>query len=137
MSWTPKSSIVVPIDFSELSGQALETARELTDDVTKIHVVHVLHGMSMGEPGVYWEAFDKQVRADGVVQAFRMRYGSSPLEKSDFQVRLGDPGHEIAEFAQQVNADLIVMPSHGRGGVSRLLLGSVAERVRDSRIAQC
>jgi nucleotide-binding universal stress UspA family protein len=41
----------------------------------------------------------------------------------------------IADLAKELNANLIVMPSHGRSGVSRLLLGSVAERVL--RLANC
>ena len=44
-------------------------------------------------------------------------------------VREGDPGLMIADYAADVQADLIVMPSHGYHGVKRLLLGSVAERV--------
>ena len=44
-------------------------------------------------------------------------------------IREGDPGLMIADYADEVHADLIVMPSHGYHGVKRLLLGSVAERV--------
>ena len=48
---------------------------------------------------------------------------------------LGDPGHQIAEFAKEAGAGLIVMPSHGRTGLTHLLIGSVAERV--VRFAHC
>jgi nucleotide-binding universal stress UspA family protein len=44
-------------------------------------------------------------------------------------IREGDPGLIIADYADEVHADLIVIPSHGYHGVQRLLLGSVAERV--------
>ncbi|MEZ6094353.1 MAG: universal stress protein [Pirellulaceae bacterium] len=47
----------------------------------------------------------------------------------------GDPGSEITRFAKENDAGLIVISSHGRTGVSRLLLGSVAERV--VRLAPC
>ena len=43
--------------------------------------------------------------------------------------------HEIADFAQEKKAELIVLPSHGRTGLTRLLLGSVAEKV--VRLAHC
>jgi nucleotide-binding universal stress UspA family protein len=46
-----------------------------------------------------------------------------------------NPGTEIAEYADEIGADLIVIPSHGYHGVKRLLLGSVAERV--IRAAHC
>jgi nucleotide-binding universal stress UspA family protein len=50
-------------------------------------------------------------------------------------VLFGDPGHEIADYSQREQADLIVLPSHGRTGISRMLIGSVAERV--VRLAHC
>jgi nucleotide-binding universal stress UspA family protein len=50
-------------------------------------------------------------------------------------VRFGDPGREIAAHAEELHAELIVMPSHGRTGLSRLFIGSVAERV--VRLAHC
>jgi nucleotide-binding universal stress UspA family protein len=48
---------------------------------------------------------------------------------------IGDLAREIADFAQSCHADLIVLPSHGRTGISRLLIGFVAERV--VRRARC
>jgi nucleotide-binding universal stress UspA family protein len=51
------------------------------------------------------------------------------------QVLIGPTARTIVESAQNVNADLIVMGTHGRGGLSHLLLGSVAERV--VRTAEC
>jgi nucleotide-binding universal stress UspA family protein len=50
-------------------------------------------------------------------------------------VAFGDPGQRITAYAEEVGADVIVMPSHGRTGLKRLLLGSVAERVL--RLAHC
>ena len=46
-----------------------------------------------------------------------------------FDVRFGSPGSEVPRYADEVNAGLIVVPSHGYGGVKRFLLGSVAERI--------
>ena len=51
------------------------------------------------------------------------------------EVRLGDPSTEIVDFAKDIAADLIVLPSHGRKGISRFLIGSVAERV--VRLSPC
>ena len=50
-------------------------------------------------------------------------------------VEFGDPGNQIVDFAERISAELIVIPSHGRTGIERLLLGSVAERV--ARLAPC
>ena len=50
-------------------------------------------------------------------------------------VLFGNPGLEIADYAKNIQADLIVIPSHGYHGVKRFVLGSVAERV--IRHAEC
>jgi nucleotide-binding universal stress UspA family protein len=135
VSWLPKKSVVVPYDFSEYSAQALETARELAHDTSRLHVIHVLPMISATDPGMIWEPVDNEAQKRNVEKAFRDAFASSPLGKVDFHVYFGDPGFEIASFAEKLSADLIVMPSHGRRGITRLLLGSVAERVL--RLAQC
>jgi len=135
MSWLPKKSVVVPFDFSEYSAKALETAREFVDDLSHLHVIHVLPLITATEPGMMWDTIDNEARQRDVEKAFRNGFAASPFHKSDFHVHFGDPGREIAAFAEQVQADLVVMPSHGRTGFSRVLLGSVAERVL--RLAQC
>jgi nucleotide-binding universal stress UspA family protein len=135
MSWLPKKSVVIPYDFSEYSARALETAREFVDDVAHLHVIHVLPMISTTDPGMIWEPVDAEAQKRSVEKAFREGLATSPFGKSKFHVYFGDPGFEIVSFAEKVNADLIVMPSHGRRGIGRLLLGSVAERVL--RLAQC
>jgi nucleotide-binding universal stress UspA family protein len=62
------------------------------------------------------------------------------LEKSGHaacqaQVRAGKPAETITEFAREHDCELIVIPSHGRTGMERFFLGSVAERV--VRLAPC
>jgi nucleotide-binding universal stress UspA family protein len=135
MSFLPKKSVVVPYDFSEYSAKALEIAREFVDDIAHLHVIHVLPMISATDPGMIWEPVDNEAQKRSVEKAFREGFASSPFHKSDFHVYFGDPGFEIASFAEKLNADLIVMPSHGRRGLGRLFLGSVAERVL--RLAQC
>ena len=135
MSWFPKNCIVVPYDFSEQSGQALQVARDLVTDLTQIHVIHVLPVVTVAEPGMVWDVVDNQARMKDAERAFRDGFAPSPFQKADFTVVFGDPGREIVAFAERQKADLIVMPSHGRSGVSRLLIGSVAERV--VRLAHC
>ncbi len=135
MAWLPKKSVVVPFDFSQQSARALESAEELVDDVSHLHVLHVLPKIPVAEPGVVWTSIDNEARSRHAEMAFREGFAASPFCKADFHVRIGDPGSEIAKFAEQLQAELIVMPSHGRGGIPRLLIGSVAERVL--RLAHC
>ena len=135
MSWLPKTCVIVPFDFSEQSAQALETARDFVDDPTHLHVIHVLAIITISEPGIIWDAIDNEARLRDVKKSFREEFSASPFHNVDFNVRFGDPGREIAAFAEQCKADLIVMPSHGRSGLGRLLIGSVAERA--VRLAHC
>jgi nucleotide-binding universal stress UspA family protein len=135
VTWLPKKSVVVPFDFSEQSAKALETAREFVADLTHMHVIHVLPVVTVSEPGMVWDVIDNGARIRHAEQVFRNRFAATPFGKSEFHVYFGDPGREIAAFAERLKADLIVMPSHGRGGLARLLIGSVAERV--VRLAHC
>ena len=135
MSWLPKNCVVVPFDFSAESANAIITAQAFVEDIRNLHVVHILPQMLLSEPGIYWGAMDDDKRRQHAVIAFRNRPAEGTLRDIDFTVRIGDAGREIVSFAEQIKADLIVMPSHGRTGFNRLVLGSVAERV--VRLARC
>ncbi|HXY36504.1 MAG TPA: universal stress protein [Planctomycetaceae bacterium] len=135
MSWVTKKCVVVPFDFSDESVKALEAAPEFVDDLKNIHVIHVLFTIIAGEPGMSFEALDNEARRRDVHRAFRERFKGTRFADLDFCVRFGDAGHEIASYAEQLGAEFIVMPSHGRTGLTRLLLGSVAEKV--VRLAPC
>ncbi len=63
MSWLPRKTIVVPIDFSDDSFVALDTAQELVDNPEHLHVIHVLPIITPNDPGVIWEMIDDQNRA--------------------------------------------------------------------------
>jgi nucleotide-binding universal stress UspA family protein len=74
-------------------------------------------------------------RKKSLEHAFHERYSDPKYRDVRFEVLFGDPGHEIAQFAKDRGAGMIVMSSHGRTGLAHLLIGSVAERV--VRLAQC
>ncbi len=135
MSWLPRQTVVVPVDFSDDSFAALATAAELADDPEHIHVVHVLPVLEANDPGVIWHMIDDQRRTQHAAEALSKELADRGHRQPQVVVRFGDPGHEIAEYAQQVEAGLIVVASHGKSGLSRLLIGSVADRV--VRLAHC
>jgi nucleotide-binding universal stress UspA family protein len=129
MSWQPKQAVVVPIDFSAASKHALATALELVDDPAQVHVIHVLFPLDAMSPGVVWGDVTDDARTAAVRKQFDAFLADAGVSGVTIVTRMGDPGLEIAEYAAEVEADLIVIPSHGYHGVKRLLLGSVAERV--------
>ncbi len=134
MSWLPKSSVVVPVDFSDESLAAVSVALEMVDSAANVHVIHVLPALSAMDPGVVWDTVDDASRQDHAEDALRAKLSGGQKEV-DVAIAIGDPGHEITNYASEVNAELLVLPSHGRTGMKRLLIGSVAERVM--RLAHC
>ncbi len=135
MSWIPKKSVVVPFDFSEQSVPAVETALEIADSPSSVHVIHVLPMLEPTEPGVIWSSIDNSGRIHHAEDAIKKQLAADKYQGLNVDVEIGDPGHEVADFAKKVTAELIVLPSHGRTGITRLLIGSVAERI--VRMAHC
>jgi len=96
----------------------------------------VLPIMEVADPGVIWETIDDDSRREHAEAALQREVRSQDLnEQVHVTIRFGDPGHEIAAYAEEIDAGLIVVSSHGRTGLRHLLLGSVADRV--VRLAKC
>lgn len=130
MSWTPRKKVVVPIDFSESSPEAVEVARGMVADPADLHVVHVLAPLQHLSPMGEWGPLDNDPSWDAVTRKHLADWLAERNYTDVTQVVLiGDPGLEVADYAKEHAADLIVIPSHGYHGVKRLVLGSVAERV--------
>ena len=129
-------NVVVPFDFSDLSVRTLKKSLEMVGDETLLRVIHVVEHPSTFDYGVSWESMSDETFEARVNEAFVRRlkqFGDFP--KLDLTIVVGNPGPQIAAFAQDVGAELIVMASKGRSGFERFLLGSVAEKVL--RMAAC
>lgn len=145
--------IVVGVDYSTASDLALEKAFELAAarPRVEVHVVNVvqLYGTQAlidypADPSGFAsvplsDATAKIGRyAEQRWQAFRLKRGESEEGRPTRVVshlRLEAPAHELAQIASDLEADLIVVGTQGRRGISRLLIGSVAEAV--VRLAPC
>lgn len=128
--------VVVPWDFSDHSRSALRRALELVSEPGQIQVVYVMHAPVTADPGVYWEVASREAMHQQASEAFQKELGSHPeFAGVQFISLIGDPGSQIAEHAAKTGAELIVISSHGRTGLTRWMLGSVAERV--VRLARC
>ena len=129
MSWLPKKSVVVPVDFSGESRQAIEAALEMVDLPEHVHAVHVMFPLDIVAPGVVWggvEEADREKATRKHAQEFLEKHNMTGVT---ILTRVGDPGTEIADYAESIDADLVIIPSHGYHGFKRALLGSVTERV--------
>ena len=133
----PNSIVVVPWDFSEHAQEALDKAIELTQDAGQIRVVHVARIPMLVGPGMLASSTDEEALKKNSEQRFRESVANNPLCEGISYTTLVDDeqGRTICDFASEHSADLIVISSHGRTGIARLAIGSVAERV--VRYAPC
>jgi nucleotide-binding universal stress UspA family protein len=117
--------ILVPIDFSEASGRALEFARVLADTWgASLHLLHVI-GYPVVTPGtVRQERLDSSRRLDALLDATdrSARHATTSCE-------VGTPAAEIVRYATNHAIDLVVMGTHRHGPTFRMATGSIAERV--------
>jgi nucleotide-binding universal stress UspA family protein len=125
------ANILVPTDFSASSEQALDYASDLADKLgAKIHLLSVVGIPSYGVPelgvGLTATMMDDMVMD---TQTALDQLARDRTSVAQTLVRAGDPRDVILQTAEELHADLIVMGTHGRRGISRALLGSVAEMI--------
>ena len=127
---TEPSRILVPVDFSESSLDALQHAlafaRQNDARLTLLHVIEPFHASlfidTTGTQHAMREA--SHLRLTKLWEATRKAW-----PRTGHELREGDPVTTITALAKRMNADLIVMGTQGRTGLQRGLIGSVAERV--------
>ena len=136
VTMTPFQTVVVATDFSETAEDALSAALEIVGKArVRLELVNVvldpLHQPWMIEAAGIDFAALRQAWVDAAKEQFRALLKRRQLDPSTVATHIvvGRPDTEIVRFAQQRHADLIVMGTHGYGGVKRLLLGSVADHV--------
>jgi nucleotide-binding universal stress UspA family protein len=135
--------IVVPVDFSSSSLQALEFAANLAKPFNAELVVpfvidaplYVVPDYSGAQSSALAQlARDQRLSARAELTRIERRYARRRVRLRT-EILHGRPAAVIVDTAKRAKADLIVMATHGRAGVSRLVMGSVAERV--VRTASC
>jgi len=135
---SPKN-LLVPVDFSESSEKAAAAAWTLAARTGA--TVHLLHaylipiestGLALTVSQDYVEQFVAESKIQLGELAAKLGKGAA---LGPFLVESGDPREVITEEAKRLHAELIVMGTHGRRGITRALLGSVAESV--VRTAHC
>jgi len=126
--------ILVPIDGSEQSDAALEYALEefQSDDITVINIIDPIEAGYTAQatvPGYSEEWYEQsEEEAEALfedAQDAADEYGVT----LDTVTEVGRPSRTIVNYAEENDYDHIIMGSHGRSGVTRVLLGSVAESV--------
>lgn len=135
MPWLPKKCVVVPVDFSDESIAAVGTALQLVAEPAGVRVVHVMPAYEPYDLESVWLPTDPDARKNHALQALAERLKKDGHAGVQTEALFGEAGHEIANYAKRQNAELIVLPSHGRTGIAHILIGSTAERV--VRLSHC
>jgi nucleotide-binding universal stress UspA family protein len=129
------NKIVCPVDFSPSSNYALDYAIDLARmfkaQLTLLHVVEVPFLPSYAMAGVPELSLPLEQIEEGARKGLerlagecRARYGKVETEQ-----RTGAAFMEIIAYSRESHADMIVMGTHGRTGLSHIIIGSVAEKV--------
>ncbi len=128
----PIKTILHPTDFSPRSDVAFQLACVLARDAgARLVVLHVLErplivysGMELAPPLPSPEE-ERRARRERLQQV----RPADPAVAVEHRLEEGDPATAILQVAQEAGCDLIVMGTHGRTGLGRLLMGSVADKV--------
>ena len=128
-------SILVPIDFSIFSEEAMKwgifLAKIFEAKLTLLHIVKPI----IRSPGYIKLLKEKKLSLREIahleMDKFLMKFDLSDL-KYTTKILMGEPAKKIAQVAKKENAQLIVMGTHGRSGLSHLILGSVTEKVLEN-----
>jgi nucleotide-binding universal stress UspA family protein len=142
------NSILVAFDFSDTSKNALTYGHNVARQFGgRLHVLHVADVIATSAAQFYPEGpGDPEAKAIELgMKQLRTALAAAQIPvASDFrrttdvipEVRVSpSPASTICEYAKEIHADLIIVGTHGRSGVSRFLMGSVAEHV--VRLAPC
>lgn len=131
--------ILTPTDFSEYSFRAMAGAWQLAKDVgAELHLLHVVVPHHILAPLMLvqdvertreraWEAAMEEQAEEELARIKKDQLDNSA--KVVTGVVVGPPVAKILEYASQNSIDLIALSSHGRSGLERLLIGSVAEKL--------
>jgi len=125
----PFKTILFATDFSPASNVAFNVAGALARDYkARMIVLHVIEPNRVGfsEFGGYIGPDEDKGTAMNLLRAIK---APAPTITIEHRLLEGDPAAVIAETAEETGADLVVMGTMGRSGLTRLVMGSVAEEV--------
>jgi nucleotide-binding universal stress UspA family protein len=128
--------ILVPTDLSDCATCAVRYGAELADKFgAELNLHHVVPDTVLALPDAVMPTpaplADLEALQDAGHTGLAHLVAALKLEKRNprTEVRLGSPGPEIVAAAQDLHAELVCIATHGRGGIARVILGSVAEEV--------
>lgn len=123
--------ILLPTDGSAGMQKVIEHAASLAEKHdSKLHALYAVNTDSLTDIGVEssWDSINQALEQEGKGALNEVETLANHVSV-ETNLTEGPPAKEITGYAERSDCDVIVMGTHGRSGVNRLLLGSVAERV--------
>lgn len=138
---TAFETLLVAVDFTKYSKKAVIFASRLARKLNaRLIILHVIHDPAEA-PGFYVQKGNKKKYlksmdevAEGMMTTFMTKLrkahpNEAPLKKAKIKLVVGTPAARIVEVGKKEKAAMIIIGSHGRTGLTKILLGSKAERV--------
>lgn len=124
--------LLVPIDFSDCTHGLVDQAADVAGRMgMRVHLLHITHPPGdTGAADVDGETGERRLdtEAQGLLDHYRGLVAEHGVDVAT-SLQHGEPGPAIVKSAKALNVDMIMVGTHGRRGVARLLLGSVSEHV--------
>jgi nucleotide-binding universal stress UspA family protein len=131
MAWKldPEKIVLLPFDFSDAATEALATARDMVARTELLWILHVVPPVSSASPGFLMGEVDPDTLRAQADTALAKAISEAGFGEARRRIAIGDPASEIIDVAREIDAHVIVMPSRGKTGLRRWMIGSVAEKV--------
>lgn len=122
-------TILIPTDFSDAADAAFHLACSLArDHGSRLEILHVVTPATVAYTEGVMLPPTEDIKDELWAKLDTIKPTEASIELSRHMIE-GEPATEILRVAKETNSDLIVMGTHGRRGLTRLLMGSVAEEV--------
>jgi len=128
-------NILYPVDLAETSLKIIPFVRTMADKFqAKIHLLNVvqdlenLSGFYVPHPSLEIFAKELNTAAQEKLRQFHDEH-MADMPDVEYATILGDPAEQIVKYVKDQGIDLIIMGTHGKKGLDKLIFGSVAEKV--------
>ena len=122
-------TVVVPYDLRDPSDEALAAAKTYAGPDAVVSVLYVVPPIAVQATGADARNLEAQAALDETRDQLVARLQEAGCPEFRAVVAWGPPAARLVEYIEAEKPDLVVMPSHGRRGLKRLVLGSVTESV--------